>query len=103
MQAEAFLERPYADNSLADPSEPSWLTNGRSSCASVHRVGCCFITQRPCRRALLSDGATGEPVLAVRDQAMVRVVLWHMLMLVWLALLIRRGWWMWPAFEKLEF
>jgi hypothetical protein len=34
---------------------------------------------------------------------MVRVVLWHMLMLVWLALLIRGGWWMWPAFEKLEF
>jgi hypothetical protein len=33
---------------------------------------------------------------------MIRAVLWHVLMLIWLALLIRGVWWMWPTFVRLE-
>jgi hypothetical protein len=33
---------------------------------------------------------------------MIRAVLWHALMLVWLGLLIRGVWWMWPTFARLE-
>ena len=33
---------------------------------------------------------------------MIRAVLWHALMLVWLGMLIRGVWWMWPTFVRLE-
>ena len=33
---------------------------------------------------------------------MIRAVLWHVLMLVWLGLLIRGVWWMWPTLVRLE-
>ena len=33
---------------------------------------------------------------------MIRVVVWHALMLIWLGLLVRGVWWMWPTFVRLE-
>ena len=40
---------------------------------------------------------------AVRNRSMVRSIVWHGLMLVWLAFLIRGVWWIWPNIEKMEF
>ena len=33
---------------------------------------------------------------------MIGAVVWHALMLIWLGLLIRGVWWMWPTFVRLE-
>jgi hypothetical protein len=48
------------------------------------------------------DASIDRQPAAANHCAMIRAVLWHALMLVWLGFLIRGAWWMWPTFVRLE-
>jgi hypothetical protein len=39
----------------------------------------------------------------MRPGLTIRSIVWHSLMLVWLAFLIRGVWWIWPAVESMQF
>jgi hypothetical protein len=40
---------------------------------------------------------------AVRQRSVLRSIVWHGLMLVWLAFLVRGLWWIWPNIERMDF